>query len=89
MKYELLYTKKALLDLRELEKLQAKKIITKLKYFATQSDISKFSKPLKGGFKGLYRFRIGDYRAIFSKDDKGSITILTVIRVKHRKEVYE
>lgn len=89
MKYELVYTYKALADLQEIQKVQAKKIVTKLKHFASQTDIGKFSKPLKANYKGLYRFRIGDYRAIFSKDSRGHIIILTVIRIKHLKEVYE
>ena len=35
-----------------------------------------------------YKFRIGDYRVIFDVDNKANITILIILRVKHRKEVY-
>jgi mRNA interferase RelE/StbE len=35
----------------------------------------------------FYRLRVGDYRVIFSLD--GEITIMTVIRVRHRREAYD
>ncbi|MBP6881235.1 MAG: hypothetical protein KBC35_01275 [Candidatus Pacebacteria bacterium] len=35
-----------------------------------------------------YRYRIGDYRAIFSVAADGTITLLTILSVKHRKDVY-
>lgn len=89
MNYELLYTKKAWTDLQQLNIVNSRRIVTKLKYFMALSDPIKHSKPLKGIYKGLFRFRIGDYRAIFSKDAKGTLTILTIIRVQHRKNVYQ
>lgn len=44
-------------------------------------------KELKYELSGLYRLRINDYRAIFSIDH--NIIIISVIRIKHRKDVYE
>ncbi len=41
--------------------------------------------PLRGPFKGYYKFRIGDYRSIFSIN--GNI-ILLVVLIAHRKNVY-
>lgn len=89
MKYELFYTKKAWSDLQELNIVEARKIIAKLKYFVEQLDPIKHSKPLKGVYRGLFRFRIGDYRAIFSKDAKGTVTILTIILIQNRKDAYK
>ncbi len=89
MRYELLYTKKALSDLQALDLREAKKIIAKLRFFSEQPNPIKQSKPLKRLYKGLFRFRIGDYRAIFSRDSKGIITLLTIIRIQHRKDVYD
>jgi mRNA interferase RelE/StbE len=43
-------------------------------------------KPLKGMFKGLYRYRFGAYRIMYAVD-MGQKEIL-VLRVGHRKEVY-
>ncbi|MCF6320765.1 MAG: type II toxin-antitoxin system RelE/ParE family toxin [Rhizobiaceae bacterium] len=42
--------------------------------------------PLAGDMKGLYKFRVGDYRLLCVKQDE-ELCIL-VVKVKHRKEVY-
>lgn len=89
MKYELFYTKKAWSDLQELNIADSRRIVTKLRYFAEQPNPMKYAKPLKGIYKGLFRFRIGDYRAIFSRDSKGALTLLTIIRIEHRKDAYQ
>jgi mRNA interferase RelE/StbE len=89
MKVRLLYTQKAVSDLDALGVLIAKRIITKLRFYSESNNPMKEAKRLHGAFHGLYRFRIGDYRAIFQKDAQGKIVILTVVRIKHRKDVYE
>lgn len=43
-------------------------------------------KPLSGSFKGLLKFRVGDYRIIYSIE-KDRLTIF-VLRIRHRKDVY-
>jgi len=44
-------------------------------------------KPLKGGFKGFSRYRVGDYRVIFriSEDEQR----VYVSEIAHRRDVYE
>jgi len=42
---------------------------------------------LKGDFAGYYRYRIGDYRIIYSVDDR-SVQVL-VVAIAHRSEVYD
>ena len=44
-------------------------------------------KPLLGPLKGLFRFRIGDYRIVYWID-AGNKTVY-VVRIVHRKEAYE
>ncbi len=46
----------------------------------------RWGKPLHGEEKGLWRYRVGDYRLICDIQEE-KITIL-VLRVGHRKEVY-
>ena len=89
MKYELLLTKKAKDDFLMLEKCIQKRIANKLRFFILSKNPLKYAKKLKDYRLGTYRFRIGDYRAIFDVDKKGNIIILMILRVKHRKEVYE
>ncbi len=44
-------------------------------------------KALKGNLAGLYRYRMGDYRVIYSIEDK--VVLVFVIAIAHRSEVYE
>jgi mRNA interferase RelE/StbE len=44
-------------------------------------------KALKGDYLGYYRYRIGDYRVVYSVDDK--IVQVFVLAIAHRSEVYE
>ena len=88
MKYQLFYTKRAISDLDRLDLKNSQRIIKKLKYFSEQPNPVEYSNPLKGIYQGLFRFRIGEYRIIFSRDSKGLLTLLTILTVKHRKDVY-
>jgi len=42
--------------------------------------------PLAGDKAGLYKFRVGDYRLLCSRDDD-TLHVL-VVKVKHRKDIY-
>jgi mRNA interferase RelE/StbE len=43
--------------------------------------------PLLGDKSGFYKFRVGDYRLLCVREDLKYI--ITVVKVKHRKEVYK
>lgn len=49
----------------------------------TSENPRQFGKPLQGDKKGLWRYRVGDYRLICDIQDE-QITVL-VLRVDHRK----
>lgn len=78
----------ALADLRRLDPEVRRRI---LKYFRERLEGSEnprqLGKPLVGDRAGLWRYRIGDYRAICHLEDQ-VLTIL-VIAVGHRKNVYD
>jgi mRNA interferase RelE/StbE len=82
------YTLRAQKDLRKLEHSITKRILKKLDFFLQQEDFLSFAEPIEDDEHGDYRFRIGDYRVLFDLDRKGSIRILTVLRIKHRKDIY-
>lgn len=88
MKHKLIYSEKSLKDLKKLEKKTAKRILSKLVFFAAQKDPLKYAKALKNTSIGEYRFRVGRYRILFDTDKKGDLYILLILRVKHRREVY-
>ena len=88
MKYKLLLTKKGRDDLSSIEKEYQKRIAKKLRFYLSSDNPLIHAKKLKNSRLGTYRFRIGDYRAIFDIDKKGNITILLILRIKHRKDAY-
>lgn len=60
------------------------RVATKMQWFVIQKNPLYFAATLRGSYKGFWRFRIGDYRAIckFRKN------VLFVSSVKHRKDIY-
>ncbi len=85
----LAYTVRAQKDLSQLDKKVAKRITDKIFENAHMVQPLTRASTLTGEFSGLYRYRIGDYRVIFKYDKNGVLCILTVLRVAHRKDVYE
>ena len=69
-------------DLRRLDKPTARRILDKIERdLAAHPDAGL---PLSGSFRGLFRYRIGDYRVIYTKTPDG----ILVVRISHRKNVY-
>lgn len=83
------YSKDADKDLDNLDPSITKKLVKKVKELTDQEDPLSFAKPLRANLSGLYRFRVGDYRIIFSMEADGSLTILTILRIAHRKDIYK
>tara|TARA_E500000305_G_scaffold56975_1_gene45466 strand:+ start:20144 stop:20410 length:267 start_codon:yes stop_codon:yes gene_type:complete len=76
---------------KELRKLDRQAQHDILRYFrqriSTDEDPRRFGKALSGDLAGLWRYRVRDYRMIcYIKDDK---LLVLVVRVSHRKAVYE
>jgi len=86
MRYKLLLTKRGKDDLYAIEKRNQIKIVKKLKFYLLSDNPLNYAKKLKDSRLGTYRFRIGDYRAIFDIDKQGNINILLILRIKHRKD---
>ena len=85
MTYNVKWHERAVEDLMGVDKKTAKGIVERMKIHLSQNPLS-LGKPLKGIFKGLYRYRFGDHRLIYAIDHKEK-TIL-ILRVGRRKEVY-
>ena len=88
MNFRLQYTQHAYDDLDSLERVRARRIVQKLDFFVAQENPLRFAKRLING-SAEYRFRVGDYRVLFDLNSQGEIIILLVLRVKHRREVYD
>lgn len=78
----------AVKELRKLDKQTQREI---LRYFreriTTDEPPQRFGKPLTGDKTGLWRYRVRDYRMICHIED--DTLIVLVLRVGHRKDVYE
>lgn len=87
--YQIVYTKEAQNDLRKLGLAIAQRVVRKLDFFLHQANPLNFAKKLTDSRLGTYRFRVGLYRVIFDLDKKGQINILMILRIKHRKDIYD
>lgn len=83
MACEVQYKSSVFNDLKNIDGKQARRILN-----AIESDLAEDPRkgiPLEGNFKGLFKFRIGNYRVIYSKLEKG----ILILRIGHRKKVYK
>lgn len=87
MRPVLRWSDKAIDDLGKLGPQQTDRITRKVEWFAKQAQPLAFAKSLGGNLEDVYRFRVGDYRVLFEILN-GKVTVLMVLRVKHRREVY-
>ncbi len=82
MKCSLVYTRRAIKDIKRLEEKTRKRIGNALLRYS--EDPFKYAEKLNDSKLGNYRFRIGDYRVIFDLEDSD----IAVLRVGHRKDIY-
>ena len=75
---------------RDLRKLGTDAELRVLRYLreriAGTEDPRRLGKPLTGDRKGLWRYRVGDYRIVASIEDDRFVVL--VVTVGHRREVY-
>lgn len=83
MNYKIAFKKSVSRDLKKIDKEQVKRILNKIESELPQK--AEIFPTLSGKFSGLRRFRVGDFRVIFSIIGD---TVL-VLRIGHRKEVYK
>jgi mRNA interferase RelE/StbE len=88
MKTGVVYTKKAKKDLKKIDKKDSIKVASKIEFYSRQKNPLKYAKKLKFPLDDLYRFKIGNYRAIFETNSKGKILLLTILKIGHRKDIY-
>jgi len=82
------YDSRVVKDMKKLDRKVQKDILA---YFdeciALFSDPRAFGKSLKSSFSGLWRYRIGDDRAICRIEDEHLIVL--VVRISHRSKAYK
>jgi len=83
MDYELIYTARAVKDIKKLDRVVQKKLKRALENF--QKAPFSFGEKLISSKLGGYRFRAGDYRIIFDVE----VEKIIILRVGHRREIYK
>ena len=83
MAYSFQYKRSVLKDLKNLDKVEAKRVIDKLERELSRDPDA--GEQLKGKFAGLHRLRVGDYRVIYARTKDGVLVLL----IAHRKDVYK
>lgn len=78
------FTSKSLKQFKKLDKKTQFRIIKKMDYFCSGKNPLVYADPISDKDLGEYRFRIGDYRAIFDIDED----LITIHKVADRKNVY-
>lgn len=81
------YETRAIKDLKAVDAKIRARIVSKIvQYAAAPEELANQIKHLTGS--PFYRLRVGDYRVIFSLDGDTPV-VLTVARVRHRREAYD
>ena len=88
MKFGYKFTVDALDDLATIQKDIAQRIVKKVMYDASLPNPLHYAKRLSGDMSSSYRFRIGDYRALFVLEGDWEIQIIQVYKIEHRKDIY-
>lgn len=86
--YKFQFSSKAELNFANLPHDIQTRVLNKLFFFEKSQKPLHFAKRLHGT-EETYRFRIGDYRVIVMPKDKNVIVILLILKIGHRREVYE
>jgi len=81
--YNVTYKKSVQRDLKQLSKSEAKRILDQIGQELVKDPESNPS--LKGQFAGLRKYRVGDYRVIYSLLE----TEIRILRISHRRDVYK
>ena len=84
--YRVKFTQAALDSLARLDKPVGQQMLNKLHWLAENFE-GATHQPLTGNLKGIFKLRVGDYRALYTFDSKEEV--IFVHFVQHRSEVYK
>ncbi|MFN8693487.1 MAG: type II toxin-antitoxin system RelE family toxin [Holosporales bacterium] len=88
MAWRIEWDEQALKELRKLGASAARDVIDYLrKRIAVADSPRRFGKALTSDKKGLWRYRVGDYRIVCRIEDEALVVL--VVRIGHRSKVYD
>lgn len=86
--YRFEFSRPAEKEFASLPRILQSRMLKKLEYFQNSAEPLAFAKKLIGT-ENKFRFRVGDYRIIVSRIDKNTFVILLMLKIAHRRDVYE
>lgn len=84
--YKVIWKEEATKDLVEIDRVIAQKIFDRVEDHLAK-DPNQLGKPLLYQFKGLHSYRFSRYRIVYQINNQE--ILITVIRVDHRRKVYD
>jgi len=78
------WTEGAIKDIEKLDKSIAQKILRKISWFSKNFQ-SVVPEPLSGQFKGTFKLRVGDWRVVYTMEER----TITILFVGYRREIYK
>lgn len=88
MKYQVVYTRAAVKQLKKMDRKIAALIISFIEDKLLDCENPRaYGKALQGNLSNIWRYRIGDYRVLAKIQDH--VLVITVVEVGHRKNIYE
>lgn len=85
MSYSFEFESEAIDDLDQLNETIRERIFTKINWLSNNFEQIK-PQGLTGNLSDFYKLRVGDYRVLY--DFSRSKKLITIIRIRHRREVY-
>ncbi len=83
IKYD--FTRSAEKEFLNLSRAVQRRIIKKLEFYLSRADPLAFAKNIATPApQSTYRFRVGDHRVIFDREEDG----ILILRVGHRRDIY-
>ena len=86
MPYQVEFLPRAIDNLSSLDSVVAQRILNKLRWLSENFD-TLTPEMLTGELKGLLKLRVGNYRVIYSANEKAHLIIVHFIG--HRKDIYK
>lgn len=86
MSYRVVFMPEAEEDLKQLDRVVAERITTRISWLA-QNFEAIAQEPLSGSLSGLFKLRVGSYRVLYSTDS--GQRLITVHLAGHRRDIYK
>lgn len=87
MAYRIEVSNRAKKSLRKLDRKIVERVFDELEFVSTLDNPRSRGKALEGDLKGLWRYRVGDYRIICDIED--GVMVVLVVEVGHRSRIYD